>query len=356
MRTFALVLLTLCCWTPTFIGEAQRTPDELAEITRENADQIRVLSILEVGGWAMDFNPVSDGVAFAGYYWGSDRGYICVLGKDTAALLNNCIIALGNEEYMAITFSIDGSSVVYGDELGTLYEFNLETADTVLIPSSHEHAILDLEYNANGTVLGIATADVSKLNEPSSVSLLRTNDYSSLCVPMDIEYLASAIAFHSYLPIVAYPQQYNVVLWNYDTCDQVALLDFSLLDSSVTSLAFTSDSKQLVSSSRSSIDIWNVSSAISNVQSHPTHIIHNNTGWPWLTMAISPNDEIITVAGYERVVYLYDLNTGELVTSIESEDIVRDLAFSPDGTKLSATGFDKGVTTEYGIVAPGEGG
>jgi WD40 repeat protein len=356
MRTFALVLLTLCCWTPTFIGEAQRTPDELAEITRENADQIGVLSILEVGGWAMDVSSDGTGEVFAVYNYGSDRSWIRVLGIDVSSPYESGTIGLGNEEYTAVAFTSDGSQIVYGDEFGNVSALNLKTGNVAILPLPHEHAILDMANDPDGTILAVASNDVPENGEPRSFSLLDLSDYSSVCRPADLPGPTKAVSFSPVASIVAVSAEYTIILWSYQLCQEVDRLEMSNLFSRHIEISFTSDGQHLLALNRSIIDIWSISESTFRETPRSSYAIYNQTGWDWLTMAISPNDEIIAVAGYERVVYLYDLNTGELVTSIESEDIVRDLAFSPDGTKLSATGFDKGVTTEYGIVAPGEGG
>jgi WD40 repeat protein len=65
---------------------------------------------------------------------------------------------------------------------------------------------------------------------------------------------------------------------------------------------------------------------------------------PVMSMAFSPDDKRLAVAGRTSEVQILDAGTGELVTICPGDVAFRvKLKFSPDGKRLAAAGYDSGL-------------
>jgi len=68
----------------------------------------------------------------------------------------------------------------------------------------------------------------------------------------------------------------------------------------------------------------------------------------YTAMAFSPDSQWLAVAGTEQIMWVWDVTSGELVQQFSFWGPISDLAFSPDGTRVTAVSSSED-TREYGI-------
>ncbi|MFN0196372.1 MAG: WD40 repeat domain-containing protein [Planctomycetaceae bacterium] len=114
--------------------------------------------------------------------------------------------------------------------------------------------------------------------------------------------------------------------------------------------AFTADGHTLISSSDEHVIVWDVDAGTLRRQFRHQLV----TGY--CVIAISPDGKVCAISDLSRsggskgdIIRLYDINTGELLMTVEPEDNrACVLSFSPDGTKLF-TGYHRGSATIWDV-------
>lgn len=74
----------------------------------------------------------------------------------------------------------------------------------------------------------------------------------------------------------------------------------------------------------------------------------NSAAETYGAMAFSPDSQRLAVAGTEQIIWVWDVTSGELVQQFSFWGPISDLAFSPDGTRVTAVSPSED-TREYGI-------
>jgi len=111
----------------------------------------------------------------------------------------------------------------------------------------------------------------------------------------------------------------------------------------INDIAFTPDGKQLVSASNDkTIRVWDLETG-ETVRTIRGEIAPGNPG-KIFAMALSPDGRWLAAGGWSETTHpirLYDFQSGELVALLTGHDnVVSDLAFSPDGTHLISGSMD----------------
>jgi WD40 repeat protein/tRNA A-37 threonylcarbamoyl transferase component Bud32 len=65
---------------------------------------------------------------------------------------------------------------------------------------------------------------------------------------------------------------------------------------------------------------------------------------PGRALALSPDEHLLAVAGPKKDIELWDVATGELKQELPSEEVIWCVNFSPDGSKLAASGWNEKVS------------
>jgi WD40 repeat protein len=129
-----------------------------------------------------------------------------------------------------------------------------------------------------------------------------------------------------------------------NTRDGSLLISRQAHSDSVTSVAFSPDGARLATGSLGGISgckaatvaFWDpdtLASLQQVEQGKPVDCLSDN---PQLSIAFSPDGNLLAVGGSDRKVKLWDLNTRRLLTLGEHTDIVWSVAFSPDGKELAS--------------------
>ena len=130
----------------------------------------------------------------------------------------------------------------------------------------------------------------------------------------------------------------KVNLW--DTKDWLLLGEIEELPGRVTALAFSADSRSLISASnasgeKSKISIWN-SEDLNNVIEWSAH---NGTIYD---ITLSPDGEYLATAGEDKLIRFWNLIDGNQLKQIEAHSApIMSLAFKPNGKSLASGAADK---------------
>ena len=113
---------------------------------------------------------------------------------------------------------------------------------------------------------------------------------------------------------------------------------------------FSPDGRTLISTSDEHVNVWDVDAGMLHRQFRHQHA----TGY--CAIAISPDSKVCAISDLARsgdskfdTIHLYDVESGELLMTVEPEDNRASLlSFSPDGTKLF-TGYHRGSATIWDV-------
>jgi WD40 repeat protein len=121
----------------------------------------------------------------------------------------------------------------------------------------------------------------------------------------------------------------------------------------IRSLAFSPDGRLLASTGLDkTVRVWNIPEARERYVLKPEGLVHPSTVGPvtepirvpLLAVAFSPDGKTLATAGADRLVRLWEVETGRFIRSFEGHTMsVTALAFAPDGKTLFSAGLDKTV-------------
>ena len=80
------------------------------------------------------------------------------------------------------------------------------------------------------------------------------------------------------------------------------------------------------------ITLWDI------VEKEVLHTLYTSFTGAVNTIAFSPDGVTLASGHYDGVIRLWDIRTGELILTIETDEVIQSLAFSPDGTILASGG------------------
>lgn len=131
----------------------------------------------------------------------------------------------------------------------------------------------------------------------------------------------------------------SIGVWLYDAYTGDELNLFTNQTGPIESVAFSPDGKSLACSSSSEIYLYDVDTGSLKL------VISAHTG-EIEDVAFSPDGEkMVTAGGYDETAKLWYVSTGELIRSIDSHTTVNCVAFSPDGKILATGGEDDEIST-----------
>lgn len=280
----------------------------------------------------------------------------------------------GNPTYVA--FSPDGKTLATGQwgEENSVRLWNVETKESIGAPLPISTNIGEIEFSPNGDILAISEGNdvhIFNANTGQSVTILRGNVYSiaRIAFSADGKYLVAGSYDHMIvlwdaismreinrwstgnsdtikdsITDIAFSVDGNVIasannngdifLWDKNTYQLIGLPLTGVSSSEVLSIAFNPDGNTLTSANRDgSILVWNLEERLSNAKRLLGHTETFVT-----SVAFSPVENIVASGGYDNKIIFWDAVTSELIGEpLLLKSVVRDLAYSPDGTILAST-------------------
>ena len=130
----------------------------------------------------------------------------------------------------------------------------------------------------------------------------------------------------------------SIGIWIYDARSLKALDLFTGHTESVTSIAFSPDSRTLASSSYDeTVRLWDVTTGAHKAT------LTGHTSWV-SSIAFSPDGRTLAGGGLDKTVHFWDAASGEHKVSLVGHTrTITTVAFSPDGSRLASGGWDNTV-------------
>ncbi len=301
-------------------------------------------------------------------------------------LPENAIKRIGNGIFNHIAYSPDGRQLAVAASIG-VWLYDTDTYKPLSLLTGHTDRVLSVEYSADGKILASGSRDGTiRLWDPQTTKNIAVltghqNGVTHIAISGDSRKLASVGADEKF-----------VRLWNINThrhitdikgkfnaihslayspdSDIIAAGDFDgtvkLLSTekkkliaslfghrlapsditepgSVLTLAFSPDSETLASGSRdTTIRLWNTKTT------HHKVTLTGHSGWVTTVVFSSDGKTIASGATYthwssDSSIRLWDAKTGKHLRTIETPDLVRRLAFSPDNETLASINTNNAI-------------
>jgi WD40 repeat protein/predicted Ser/Thr protein kinase len=247
--------------------------------------------------------------------------YEVASGKRTA------LLAAHKAKIWAITFSQDSTRLASADDAGLVCVWDATTGARIA-SCPHPRKVLSLAFRPDGARLVTTSADgiVRQWDPATSRQVEPAFDHHSG------EVLAAA-----YSPdgewVASGGTDRTIRLWRATGQREIAVLHGHT--GAVSELAFTPDGRRLASVSQErgpwradhSVGTWEVDfgSSLPVLRGHTKYV------YP---VACSPDGRWIASGDWDNVLRLWDARTGEVCAEIDNGDIVKTLAYSPDGSWL----------------------
>jgi WD40 repeat protein len=347
-RLIVCFLLLALVNTGTFPVGAQAS-GKLIPIAAKNADQVTQVALL--GG---EGTKHVDSLAF------SPDGKLLAFGRDNTVQLwdmenghSKAILTGPKDKYhvTCIAFSPDGKLLAYGsfDPVGDtgnkIWLWDIENGHPKApLPST----VQGMAFSPNGKLLAVAYGIVRlwDMRTGKLKATLQNRDYevwiNSVAFSPDGSLLAGASKLHNTA------RGNTIQLWSVKSGKLIANLYHNIAFVDGDTVAFSPDGSLLASGSDSpmygfTVHLWDVKT----YRLKTTLQTKYETGIR--SLAFSPDGSLLAEGGWERVVRLWDVKSGNLIVTLQGHiDRVNSIAFSPDGTLLASGGAD-GTLRLWGI-------
>lgn len=265
--------------------------------------------------------------------WIASTGYdhtLRIWDSQTGALmLEASLEGIGS----ALVFSPDGNRVIAGDRDGNLTIWDIASLDTRVGFISFPEYVNKAKFDPAGNWILFNTDDLSLWQIPTSeianitdgtlgTQLLKFDELTSqMKISPDSKWVA--------LSINSEQNNSRTILYNIETKEEVTLQH----GSDVTTLAISSDSKQIATTNTgsSAVAIWDIQTG-----ELITNVLFDETAY---TSAYSPKDPILAVGLTDKII-LWNMETNSQAAVLSHPGKMRSVIFNQDGSLLATANFD----------------
>ncbi len=229
----------------------------------------------------------------------------------------------------AIAFSPDGKRVANGNFGGGLQSWNLETKQKIVTFKGHTDAIRALAFSPDGKILASGGWD-------ATIRLWNTDTGNQIAIITGHPHFVEEMAFAPDGNIAAGTARGVTRLW-YANTSSLHLPNKEIRSSPISILAFSSNSKTLLSMSGFTIQALNV------VANHNLLKQTMNTGKRgYSSIAFSTDRTKVAASTIDKKIRIWDIASGDELMMIRPgfKNAIIALAFSPDGKTLAGAGKD----------------
>lgn len=275
------------------------------------------------------------------------------------------IIGKAEGHILSVAFSPDGELIAAGSWDKLIRVWRVSTGELCFVGKC-EGPVLSISFSTDGGLLASASSDV-RLWEVGSGQLLRKFNQSGFCVVFSPD--GQWLAWSSKAPS---PTEGAICIWKLNETQPQVL---GTIERWVRSIAFSPDSRSLVSASRDglkSICLWDIATRhiqhLGSRQQGADSVAFSRDGnhvaaaGKFITLlnlstrqirslgtnedgigsiAFSPDDKYILSGGKD--ICLWEVRSGQRYTVKECDEHINSVAFSPDGHSLATGGNDKTV-------------
>jgi WD40 repeat protein len=234
----------------------------------------------------------------------------------------------GHAEWVRrVAFSPDGTKAASGDFKGVIKLWDVATGQLLRTYDTHSIGISSLAFSHDGRHIVSADGDNKVRLWDTSWTWFASSELD------DNATWDSGVAYSADGKLIAEGTRYGIEIW--DAAKRRLLQTLSGHHGNVTSVAFSSDGRLLVSGSEdNSVKLWKVATGeeIRTFQGH--------TDWVE-SVAFLPDDSAVISASSDKSLKLWDVATGQLLQTFSGHTgIVESVAITPDGRHAVSGGAD----------------
>ncbi|MEH2059583.1 MAG: serine/threonine-protein kinase [Nostoc sp.] len=242
-----------------------------------------------------------------------------------------------------LAISPDSHTLASGSDDKIVKLWDLNTKKVLASFSGHSQAVKSVTFSPDGQILATASDD-------KTIKLWQVETLEEICTLLGHSHAVKSVAFSPDGQILASGSwDKTIKLWDVNTGREIATIAGHQLQ--VNSVAFSPDGKLLASASYDrTIRLWQIpalESSQKELQNRPSYsLLSTLSGHAWavLTVAFSPDGQILATGSDDNTIKLWEVNTGQLICTLvgHSWSVVA-VAFSADGETLLSASCDKTV-------------
>ncbi|MEH1812103.1 MAG: serine/threonine-protein kinase [Nostoc sp.] len=239
-----------------------------------------------------------------------------------------------------IAISPDGYTLASGSDDKNIKLWDLNNKKVLTSLSGHSQAVKSIAFSPDGQILATASDD-------KTIKLWQVETLKEICTLLGHSHAVKSVAFSPNGQILASGSwDKTVKLWDVNTGTEICTITGHQLQ--VNSVAFSPQGQLLASASYDrTIRLWQIKGSPRKIQNRPCYsLLSTLSGHAWavLTVAFSPDGQILATGSDDNTIKLWEVNTGQLICTLvgHSWSVVA-VAFTADGETLLSASCDKTV-------------
>ena len=273
---------------------------------------------------------------------GSEDNTVRLWDIETGKL--KCLLDEHRDDVNSVVFSSDGRTLASGSSDGTIHLWDVHIGRIFAIlkgPARFPEKVNAIAFSPDGKTLASATTDEIWLWDTSTKHLKEILEGHA-------ELVTTVVFSPDGKTITSASRDWTLRLW--DASTGKLRKTFGEHSSSVNTVAFSPDGETIASASRGLIHLWNTKGALlrlwyARTGEHLENLIHHIDSVR--TVVFSPDGKLIASGGYDSRLRLWDANTGHHITTLKGGGPA--VAFSPDGELLANAYKADGIIGTIGL-------
>jgi len=243
----------------------------------------------------------------------------------------------------AIAVSPDGNTLASGGDDKNIKLWDLDTKKVLANLSGHSQPVTSVAFSPNGQILATASDD-------KTIKLWQIETLEEICTLSGHSHTVKSVAFSPNGQILASGSwDKTIKLWDVNTGTEICTMTGHQLQ--VNSVAFSPQGEILASASYDrTIRLWQIpifADLHKKFKNRPCYSLlstFSGHAWAVLTVAFSPDSQILATGSDDNTIKLWEVNTGQLIYTLVSHSwSVVAVAFTADGETLLSASCDKTV-------------
>ncbi|OYD87099.1 serine/threonine protein kinase [Nostoc sp. 'Peltigera membranacea cyanobiont' 213] len=243
----------------------------------------------------------------------------------------------------ALAISPDDYTLASGSDDKNIKLWDLNTQKVLATLSGHSQAVKSVAFSPDGKILATASDD-------KTIKLWQVETLKEICTLVGHSHAVKSIAFSPDGQILASGSwDKTIKLWDVNTGREIYTIAGHQLQ--VNSVAFSPQDQILASASYDrTIRLWQLRAFggfEEKFENRPCYCLLSTLSghaWAVLTVAFSPDGQILATGSDDNTIKLWEVNTGQLICTLvgHSWSVVA-VAFTADGETLLSASCDKTV-------------